>query len=80
MINLMTWFSDRQINFCPKHFVFVKIPITDESHNWIIDRLSGRFHISADPNQSSSSILFDVDEYPSFEDPQEAMLFQLTWS
>ena len=77
-INLMTWFSERQLNVCPKHFIMVKIPVSEDSLSWIIDRLSGRFHIGADHKQPS--LLFDLDEYPSFEDPQEAMLFQLTWS
>ena len=77
-LNIQTWYTERQMSFCPKHFISVKIPLTDEKKFWIIDKLSGRYFIG---EITSTAFLFaDFDEYPSFEDPQEAILFQLTWS
>lgn len=73
-INLMTWFSDREMPFCPEHFITVRTPITEESKQWILEKLSGRFFLSND------FTVFFGDQIPSFEDPQEAVMYELTWS
>ena len=70
-INLYTWFMDRDINPCPDHFVKSKTELTDESKIWIYEKLSGRFSIGG-------SVLF-TSQCPAFEDPKEAMMYELTW-
>jgi hypothetical protein len=75
-INLLTWFGQRQLKFCPKHFIKTSATVTDEAHEWILERLSGRFFIM---NASHASLFFN-DKQAYFEDPKEATLFELTWS
>ena len=71
-INLHTWFVDRELNFSPKHFVVSKTPITDKSKIWIQEKLSGRYAMA--PIESAF-----MEYAPSFEDPKEAMIYELTW-
>ena len=76
-INLHTWFCDRELNFCPKHFVMASTPITEESKQWILERLTGRFYLQT---HGAGTYTFARDEIPYFEDPTEATLYELTWS
>jgi hypothetical protein len=71
-INYNTWFSERQLDFCPKHFVKCQAPLTTESKLWVYETLKGRFYIS------DLDLWLDSTVY--FEDPQEATLYELTWS
>lgn len=75
-INLYTWFSERELKYCPLHFVPSQTPITQESKLWIFESLKGRFFIS----NGTKNDLFSFDEYPYFEDPQEAVMYELKWS
>ena len=74
-INVHTWFEKRQLNFCPKHFVKASTPISDDKLFWVLEKLQGRFYVSG-----NSSSLFDFNDEIYFEDSQEAMLYELTWS
>lgn len=72
-INLISWYSKRELDFCPKHFIKANTPLTLKSKDWIKDHLVGRFFIKEyDYNV--------FEHYPYFEDPQEAILYELTWS
>jgi hypothetical protein len=70
-INLYTWFMNREVNPCPEHFVKSNTELSDESKIWIYEKLSGRFSLSG-------SELF-IGQCPSFENPKEAMMYELTW-
>jgi hypothetical protein len=69
-INLNTWFIDRELIFCPNHFTDTKVALTSESKTWISEKLHGRYCLQ--PQRSSL-------QYPSFEDPKEALFYELTW-
>ena len=71
-INLYTWFVDRNINPCPDHFVKSKTELTDESRSWIYEKLTGRF-------STGYSTGFLLGQCPAFEDPKEAMMYELAW-
>ena len=89
-INLHTWFTDRELDYCPKHFVKSTTPITKESKLWILERLTGRFYLQSNYmkvphmnlNASVGRTIYPniTDEVPYFEDPAEATLYELTWS
>lgn len=81
-INLFTWHTNRCLEFCPKHFIWVKIPLSEDAKLWITDRLSGRYYIGSYPSVDPDSVnlWLETSTYVSFEDPQEAVLFQLAWS
>jgi hypothetical protein len=73
-INLMTWYANRELDFCPKHFIKATTPLTDDSKLWIYEKCVGRFYTDAEDS------LFLFGETVYFEDPQEAVLYELTWS
>lgn len=70
-INLYTWFVDRNVNPCPEHFVKSKTELTEEAKVWVYEKLTGRFSIG-------HGGIF-MGQCPAFEDPKEAMLYELTW-
>ncbi len=70
-INLYTWFMDRNVNPCPNHFVNSKTELTEDSRAWIHEQLVGRFSIGHSG--------FFMGLCPAFEDPKEAMMYELTW-
>lgn len=72
-INLHTWFTDRELNFCPSHFVLADTNLKYESHQWILENLTGRFCLIHHYDS------LDLHIYPAFEDPSEATYFQLIW-
>ena len=75
-INIETWTKAREVSFCPKHFIPSPTFLTHESKLWVLERLHGRFHI----NLVYGNNVFDTQSKIYFEDPQEAVLYELTWS
>lgn len=73
-INLHTWYTERRMSFCPKHFVPVSASIDDEKILWVYEKTTGRFYIK------EVDFLSTNHEKIYFEDPKEAILFNLTWS
>jgi hypothetical protein len=71
------WFVNRQLDFKPLHFITAKTRLTNESAKWILTSLTGRFSFSGH---------YEVDDFfdhvilPSFEDPGEAVMYELKWS
>lgn len=73
-INLETWFVDRELAMAPDHFVRVNTMVTPESRAWILEKLRGRFSISHS--------MFPANNNPyqiAFEDPKEAVFYELKW-
>jgi hypothetical protein len=75
-INLETWFTERELPINPKHFTKTSTPLTPEAKAWILERLHGRFS-KYTKNSGSFGALAHV--YPTFEDPKEAVFYELTW-
>ena len=71
-INLHTWFINRDLDFAPKHFVVSGTRLTTESTIWIQEKLSGRYAIVSLENAF-------MEQVPEFEDPKEALFYELTW-
>jgi hypothetical protein len=81
VINIDTWRKERKLAYLPKHFVSTNTPLTAENKLWILERLHGRFYTSDAPDQFTDNDLFGYeDSYAWFEDPQEAILYELTWA
>lgn len=74
-INLHTWFGKRQLNFCPKHFIRASTALDDEKLFWVLETLHGRFFVSG-----NSLSIIDFNDEIYFEDTQDLMLYELTWS
>lgn len=78
-INPIDWYSERKLEYTPKHFTISRTPVTTESELWIRSTLMGRYTITAATNDTKE-FLFDFSNYPAFEDPKEAMIYELKWS
>jgi hypothetical protein len=75
----ITWFSERELTHTPKHFVVTSHPCTEESKQWVLDKLNGRFSITY-PIISSNIYELINPSCIAFEDPQEAVFYELKWS
>lgn len=83
-LNLYTWFAQRELNYCPQHFVVVDIMVTVTNKQWVLEKLTGRFCLVETPNYDDA---YNDDKLPfrfgflfAFEDPKEASYFSLVWS
>jgi len=75
-INIHTWFQQRELNYCPPHFVKTTTPVQEDSIIWIKQNLTGRFCLI--PPLDGEYKIGEMS--PAFEDPKEAILYTLTWS
>ncbi len=77
-LNPIAWFGTRELSVVPRHFVKTNTPKTEESYQWVLAKLHGRFCVSSD--MKTSHVLLDLSQYFYFEDGAEAMLYELRWS
>ena len=77
-VDPIVWFANRELSYPPVHFVTVSTQLTEESKQWVLDHLRGRFAVSTD----ATDFLFNMNSLGSisFEDPKEATIFELKWS
>lgn len=75
-LNIVTWYTERELFYCPVHFVKAHTKLTDESLAWIHEKLYSRFHVGRSGDAREGQVF----EYPYFEDPQEAIFYELVWS
>ena len=82
-IDPVIWFTEREVtSHTPRHFVKSNTAITTESKSWILNNLKGRFaivHTDMFQDDSFDIVVASLYGYPAFEDPKEAVLFELTW-
>jgi hypothetical protein len=71
------WFGNRQVDFCPKHFVLSNTPLSIDSKQWVLDNIKGRFCIV--PASQLFLIEFNLGNI-AFENPKDAMFYELKWS
>ena len=77
----ITWFSERELTHTPKHFVVTSKPCTPESKQWVLDKLTGRFSVSPhNTNEDNSLLTLFTIGHLAFEDPHEALFYELKWS
>ena len=75
-INVWTWYGQRELNYCPKHFVMAKTTLDSTKQLWVLEKLSGRFFIQ----DRMDNVFLSYTNAIYFEDPKEAVLYELTWS
>jgi hypothetical protein len=76
--NVQVWNGERELTFVPPHFVRCYTTITDESLFWVISSLIGRY--TTQTHSDFTSFNLDINTFIYFEDPSEAMLYELRWS
>lgn len=79
-INLHTWYQQREVPYCPQHFVKTRTVICKESLQWIKQKLVGRYAFVPAIDGEYASVHGQLDNAPAFEDPTEAILYELKWS
>lgn len=77
IVNPLLWYSTRELKSPAPHFVKCSTPINDNSLQWVYTKLQGRF---SKEDSSDSDDFFVTTQFISFEDPAEAMLYELRWS
>lgn len=76
-INPLVWFSEREVNFLPKHFIKAPTPASTQSIFWVKSMLVGRFSIQT---EFSSHVIMLDQQSIYFEDPAELTIYELRWS
>jgi len=80
-INLDTWNTNRLLtDQVPNHFTIVRTPSTKENMHWILEKMHGRFSMVVNVNPNQDDFLSYYQKTYAFEDPKEAVQFELTWS
>ena len=72
------WFCERELQYPPRHFVQATTKATEESKQWVLEKLRGRFAVTQNNDNFFENITYLGTI--SFEDPSEAMMFELKWS
>lgn len=87
ILDVSSWFVEREMKFKPPHFITATTPVTTESSAWITHHLKGRYVLCQTlTNMDNARIAVFPDNIaimetlPSFEDPHEAILYELMWS
>lgn len=81
VINIDTWNNKRELSFCPKHFVKATTPLTMNSKLWVLEKLHGRFYLeTSDKIRFFGAPTLFEDQVIYFEDPREAVFYELAWS
>ena len=79
-IDPTTWFSERELKYTPKHFVVTRANLTNESKLWILNNLKGRFTIVNESEDDEEWLQVFSFGHPAFEDPKEALIYELRWT
>ena len=77
-VDPIIWFSNRHVEYPPPHFVMATTMLTEDSKQWVLNKLRGRFAVTT----NTSDFFAFVETLGSiyFEDPSEATLYELRWS
>ena len=77
-VNVLAWYATRKLAISPPHFVKCSTPLSDKSLLWVMTKLQGRYSLTDSEEEDDFMFLTTQDIY--FEDPAEAMLYELRWS
>jgi hypothetical protein len=77
-VNPFKWFGTRELSTVPPHFVKASTILSDKAKLWVVSKLVGRYAIVS-ITEDTDFIPFPND-YIFFEDPSEAMMYELRWS
>ena len=78
-VNPIVWFGERELTHVPPHFTKAVTSVTQESLMWVSSKLIGRYAMTTHTDLDSGFI-FESHTYIYFEDPAEAMIYELRWS
>lgn len=76
-ISPIEWFGNRRLDFCPSHFVKSHTALTEERRLWVENNLHGRYAIWF---SVENHVVKYSDVFIAFEEPGDAMLYELHWA
>jgi hypothetical protein len=77
-MNPLIWYTDREINIVPIHFIKCPSIVTEESLFWIRNKSTSRYVLVDDsPNMSN---IISSDKIVYFESQKDATIYELMWS
>ncbi len=79
-LNTSTWYTERELSYCPNHFVKSSTPVSRDRYLWVQEKLCGRYYVAKNLTKSLEAVLSDSNDFLFFEDPQEAVFYELVWS
>jgi len=80
-INVDTWYQNRLIkDHIPNHFTMTRTIVTSDNLEWVLEKLHGRFSLAQNVNNDEMDFMSYYQKSFAFEDPKEAVQFELTWS
>lgn len=77
-VNVLAWYATRKLSVSPPHFVKCSTPLSEKSLLWVMTKLQGRYSLS--DIAEDDDFVFTTTQDISFEDPAEAMIYELRWS
>jgi hypothetical protein len=78
IVNPAKWFGTRELTNVPPHFVQANTPLNEKAKLWVVSKLQGRYAIAS--ISDDNDVIPLPYEYIFFEDPSEAMIYELRWS
>jgi hypothetical protein len=77
-VNPQVWYGERKLSYVPPHFVKATTSLTNEALNWVNAILVGRYTVST--YTDTENYFIETYSYIYFEDPAEAMMYELRWA
>jgi len=80
--NPQLWFGIRKVTIIPRHFIRATTASTEESIQWVEDKLTGRYGTVSESNMSGATNIYTISYHESiyFEDSKDLMMYELYWS
>jgi hypothetical protein len=78
-MNPLIWYTDREINIVPPHFIKCPSIVTEESLFWIRNKTTSRYAL-VDNIVSPSLNVISNDKTVYFESQKDATIYELMWS
>jgi hypothetical protein len=54
--------------------------VSQDRYLWVQEKLYGRYYVAKNLTKSLEAVLSDNNDFLFFEDPQEAVFYELVWS
>ena len=76
-MNPLIWYTDREINIVPPHFIKCPSIVTEESLFWIRNKTTSRYVLVDDVTTIN---LISNEKLVYFESQKDATIYELMWS
>jgi len=78
-MNPLIWYTDREINIVPIHFIKCPSIVTEDSLFWIRNKTTSRYALIDDIESPSLNVISNH-KIVYFESQKDATIYELMWS